>query len=111
MIDTQNISFPLTLEAFTAMQRTEMGREINETEMEIFSDIVEGANAAYEAATKGDFQAVVILLEALNSVPVCSDCVRHIVALWRAWVLLGCKHGSKILKATIEHPGGLEEMQ
>lgn len=105
MIDPKNVSFPLTVEAFTALQQAELGREIDPREKEFFAGIVEVSNEAYEAAAQGDAETVQGILDAINTAPVHSQYTRHIAAMYRGWVLLGCSRGMELLNAIIGDDG------
>lgn len=102
MINTDNVSFPITLETFTALQRAETDRDFSATELEIFGYIVELANGAYTAAAQGDVETVQVILDAIKEAPKNYDYTRHVAALFRGWVLLGCQRGTEQLKAAID---------
>ena len=102
MVDPKNVSFPITGESLATLQRTQMGRELTAAEVEMFADIAEMANEAYEAAAHGDADTVQNILEAINSVPAPDNYTRHVAALCRGWVLLGCQRGAERLKAAID---------
>ena len=102
MLNPKNVRFPITGEELAAMQREHLGRDLDPVEVEMFSEIVQMANEAYEAATKGDVETVQAILCAINSVPVADNLSRHVAALCRGWVLLGCQKGTEELKAAID---------
>lgn len=102
MVNAGNASFPLTLEAFAALQRENLGRELTKDELEFFAEIVDMANETYKAATRGDAETVAEILASLNSVPVSDAYTQHLAALCRGWVLLGCSRGAERLKAAID---------
>lgn len=93
MVDIEKISFPLTIDAFTSMQRAQVGREISEVEKEFFAEVVDMANEAYEAAARGDAETVQALLDAIDSASGKVALTQSLAALCRAWVLLGCRKG------------------
>ena len=103
MINPDNISFPITLEAFTALQRAEIDRDFNAAELEIFGYIVELANGAYTAAAKGDVETVRVILDAVKEAPINRDYTRRVAALFRGWVRLGCQKGAEKLKTVIDN--------
>lgn len=100
MIDTQNILFPLTVEAFTAMQRAEMGREPSRSERELFSEIVDMANSAYVAGCIGDHNTIVGMIEIVNASFGTDPAGQHPAALCRGWILLGFRRGLEMLDST-----------
>lgn len=102
MLNPKNVRFPITGEELAAMQRAHLGRELDPVEVEMFSEIAKMANEAFEAATKGDADTVQAILCAINSVPVADNLSRHVAALCRGWVLLGCQKGTEELKAAID---------
>lgn len=102
MIDPKRITFPITGEALAALQQAELGRALRPSELELFSDIADMANEAYEAAAHGDTETVQDILNAINTAPVPDPYTRHLAALCRGWVLLGCQRGMEILKAAID---------
>lgn len=102
MVNTDNVSFPITIEEFTALQRAEMGREPSKMEKEFFAEIVGLANDSFNAAAHGDADTVQDILSAINAVPTPTDYEHHLSALCRGWVLLGCLRGMEILKAAID---------
>lgn len=102
MVNAENVSFPVTVDRFVALQHAELGRDFTATELELFTDIVEMANASYNAACRGDVDAVQGLLDAIDSADTDEPYTRHLAALCRGWVLLGCRRGAEQLKATID---------
>ena len=102
MVNIEHVSFPVTLEAFTALQVAEIRREPTATELELFQDVVNMANEAFQAAAQGDAETVQALLDTINHVPPLDEDTRHVAALCRGWVLLGCNRGMEILKAAID---------
>lgn len=101
MFNTESVSFPVTLEVFTALQVAEIRREPTATELELFQDIVDMANEAFKAAAQGEVETVQALLDAINHDSPTDEYARHVAALCRGWVLLGCNRGMKILKSAI----------
>lgn len=102
MVNIDNVSFPITAKQLAELQRAEVGRELTPMEREMFAEIADMANEAYEAATRGDAETVQGILDAINHVPVPDDYTRHVAALCRGWVLLGCQRGADQLKAAID---------
>jgi len=78
------------------------GHVLSLGEIEMLSAVVEIANEAYYAASNGDAEQVEILLKCINSTPAYTDYERHVAALFRGWVLLGCQKGMEVLKAAID---------
>lgn len=101
MIKPENINIPITGVQLAEMQRAEVGRELAGAELEMFSDIADMANEAYEAAARGDAETVQSILNAINSIPSPDPYTCHVAALCRGWVLLGCQRGAEQLKAAI----------
>ena len=97
MVNADNVTFPVSLETFVALQRAGRDRDFTVTEMELFADIVDMANESYQAACRGDADTVQILLDAINFAPTHSPATRHVAALFRGWVLLGCRRGAEHL--------------
>ena len=102
MIDPRSVSFPISGADLAALQRVQLGRDLTAAELEMFAGIAEMANEAYQAAAHGDSDTVGSILAAVNSVPVPDDYTRHVAALCRGWVLLGCQRGAEYLKAAID---------
>lgn len=102
MLNPKNVKFPITGEALAAMQREHLGRDLLDTEREMFHEIAEMANEAYEAATRRDAETVQNILNAINATPTPDLYTRHVAALCRGWVLLGCQRGAEQLKAAID---------
>lgn len=102
MVNPENVVFPINGEELAALQRAQLGRDLTAAELEMFADIAEMANEAYQAAAHGDADTVGSILAAVNSVPVPDDYTRHVAALCRGWVLLGCQRGAECLKAAID---------
>lgn len=102
MIDAKNITFPITGKQLADLQRVAVGRDLTSAELEIFSDIADMSNEAYEAATRGDADTVASILAALNTAPAHDNYTRHLAALCRGWVLLGCQRGAERLKSAID---------
>lgn len=102
MVNVDNVSFPITGAALAELQRAEVGRELTDAEFELFAEIADMANEAYEAATRGDAETVQSILNAVNAVPVPDPYTRHVAALCRGWVLLGCQRGAERLKAAVD---------
>lgn len=102
MINPENVFFPITGEQLAELQRAEVSRELTAAELELFTQIADMANEAYEAATHGDTDTVAAILAAINTVPAPDDYTSHVAALCRGWVLLGCQRGAERLKAAID---------
>ena len=102
MVNENNITFPLTLAAFTSLQRAEICRDITATELELFTEIVGMANEAYAAACRGDADTVQALLDAINAADAAEPNAQRVAALCRGWVLLGCRRGADQLKASFD---------
>ncbi len=98
MVNADNVTFPVSLETFVALQRAEMGRDFTATEMELFTDIVDMANESYKAACDGDADTVQVLLDAINSADTDDPYTRHVAGLCRGWVLLGVPERSRTIK-------------
>lgn len=102
MVSPENVFFPITAEQLAELQQAELNRELWPTERELFAEIADMANEAYEAAAHGDAETVQGLLDAINHVPAPDDYARHVAALCRGWVLLGCSSGMEQLKKAID---------
>ena len=102
MLNPQNVSFPITGVALADMQQAQLGREVTAAELEMFSDIADMANEAYKAATRGDAETVADILAAIDKATTPDDYTRHVAALCRGWVLLGCQKGMEVLKSAID---------
>lgn len=103
MVYADNITFPVTLDAFIEFQRAGRNRDFTATEMELFTGIVDMANESYQAACRGDADTVQRLLDDINSAPTHSTATRHVAAIFRGWVLLGCQRGAEQLKMLIDN--------
>ncbi len=103
MVNADNVTFPVSLETFVALQRAEMDRDFTATEMELFTDIVDMANESYKAACDGDADTVQVLLDTINSADTDDPYTRHVAGLCRGWVLLGCRRGAEQLKMLIDN--------
>lgn len=99
-----DMTFPVTLEAFTARQRAQLGRELTGTEMELFREIVDMTNEAYAAACVGDVETVEDILQAITQATGPDAYTRHVAALCRGWVLVGAAKGADILRASFDGP-------
>lgn len=102
MLNPDNITFPITGKQLAELQQTELGRELRPAELEMFSDIANMANEAYEAAARGDAETVQSILNAINAATAPDPYTRHLAALCRGWVLLGFQRGAERLKTTID---------
>lgn len=102
--ETGDMAFPVTLEAFTARQRAQLGRDFSCAEMKLFQEIVDMSNEAYEAAAKGDVDAVAAILKALITTPATDPYTRHVIALCRGWVIAGAAWGADVLRASFDGP-------
>lgn len=102
MVNADNVSFPITGKLLADLQQAEVGRELTAGEIKMFSDIANMANEAYKAATCGDAETVQSILDTINATPANDPYTRHVSALCRGWVLLGCQRGTERLKATID---------
>ena len=102
MVNESNITFPLTLAAYTSLQRAEICRDITATELELFAEIVDMANEAYAAACRGDADTVQALLDAIAAADAAEPNSQRVAALCRGWVLLGCRRGADQLKASFD---------
>lgn len=102
MVNPENVVFPITGEELAALQRAQLGRALTAAEKEMFADIAEMANEAYHAAAKGDADTVQNILAAINRIPAEDKFTRHVAALCRGWVLLGCQRGTERLKTAID---------
>lgn len=109
MVDTSNVTFPITGKALAALQREQVGRKLTPWELDLFFEIADMANEAYAAATVGDPDTVQRLLDDVNAIPAPDPCTRHLSALCRGWVLLGCQKGTEQLKKTIDAMNNGEE--
>lgn len=99
MVNPNKVSFPITGEQLAELQRAEVGRELTGTEREFFCEVADMANESYNAATRGDAEAVQDLLDAINAIVATDPYSLHLAALCRGWVLLGCQKGAEQLKA------------
>lgn len=102
MVNENNVTFPITLAAFTSLQRAENSRGLTATELELFAEIVDMANESYAAACKGDADTVQALLDAINAAAAAEPNAQRVAALCRGWVLLGCRKGAEQLKASFD---------
>lgn len=102
MVNENNVTFPITLAAFTALQRTKNSGAFTATELELFSEIVDMANESYAAACRGDADTVQALLDAINAAAAAEPNAQRVAALCRGWVLLGCRKGAEQLKASFD---------
>ncbi len=102
MVNPDTVVFPITGDRLAEMQRAEVGRELTAAELEFFNEIAGMANEAYEAATRGDAETVQSVLNAVNAIPALDAYTRHLTALCRGWVLLGCQKGTAQLKTAID---------
>lgn len=98
-----NIPFPLTLEVFQAYALSPQQRAcgLSPDELEMFREIVEIANQAYEAATRGDTETVQEILGAINFAGAVEPEAMRFAALYRGWALAGIQAGMKNLKDAI----------
>lgn len=104
MIEPKNVTFPITLTTFTALQKAELGRELDPAEIEFFSAVVQMANDAYTAACIGDTDVTEDLITSINHIN-CSDATtQHYAALCRGWVLLACRRGLELLASVSTMP-------
>lgn len=102
MVNPDKITFPITGKQLADLQRAEVGRELRPAELEMFADIANMANEAYEASTQGDAKTVQSILDAINAAAATAPNAYHVAALCRGWVLLGCQRGAERLKAAID---------
>lgn len=102
MVNPDKITFPITGKQLADLQRAEVGRELRPAELEMFADIANMANEAYEAATRGDAETVQSILNGINAAAAADPSAYHLAALCRGWVLLGCQKGAERLKAAID---------
>jgi len=102
MVNPENVSFPITGKQLAELQQAEVKRELTPTELELFTEVASMANEAYEAAANGDPETVQSLLDAINHASAPDDYTRHVAALCRGWVLLGCQRGAEKLKTVID---------
>ncbi|MBQ3194174.1 MAG: hypothetical protein IJB59_11495 [Oscillospiraceae bacterium] len=102
MVNPDKITFPITGKQLADLQRAEVGRELRPAELEMFADIANMANEAYEAAARGDAETVQSILDAINAAAATDPNAHHLAALCRGWVLLGCQRGAEWLKAAID---------
>ena len=102
MIHPKAITFPITGTQLAELQRAEVGRELTPMELEMFTEIADMANEAYEAAVRGDAETVQSILDAINHAATPDDYISHVAALCRGWVLLGCQKGAELLKSAID---------
>lgn len=95
----KKMSFPVTLEAFTEYQESELGRKAEDFEKEFFSAIVEMANEAFRFAAVGDLDAAADILAAVDKVAAdqpTDEAGKHLSALCRGWIVLGCRKGLEL---------------
>ena len=102
MVNPNNVSFPITGKQLADLQRAEVGRDLRPAELDMFADIANMANEAYEAATRGDAETVQNILSAINAAAASDRNFYHLAALCRGWVLLACQRGMERLKAAID---------
>lgn len=102
MIDGSTISFPVTGAALAELQAGNLGRELTTDERELFVEIADMANEAYEAATRGDADTVADILASIDKATTPDAHTRHMAALCRGWVMLGCSRGMENLKQAID---------
>lgn len=101
MVDPKTVSFPLTLEAFTALQEKDMERKVFPAELEFFEALVEMANEAYRAGCVADGDTVHQLLNTVaaldaNAEQDADSFSRHLCALCRGWILEGARRGLEL---------------
>lgn len=99
MIDPKNLTFPITLETFTALQKAEIGRDFDPAEIEFFTAVVQVANDAYTAACVGNTVVTEDLITTINRINCPDATTQHYAALCRSWVLLACRRGLELLAA------------
>ena len=102
MVNPNAVSFPITGDKIAELQSAEVRRELTPMEREMFAEIADMANEAYEAAARGDADTVAVILSAIDKATSPDDYTRHMAALCRGWVLLGCQRGMDILKDAID---------
>lgn len=101
-IKADGITFPIAAAALAELQAANLGRELRQAERELFAEIAAVANEAYEAATRGDADTVADILAAIDKATTPDDHTRHVAALCRGWVMLGCARGMENLKQAID---------
>ncbi len=95
MVDPRNITFPLSLEAFTALQEKDMERKAFPAEREFFQEVVDMANAAYRAGCVADSDTIHALLDTVAAIDIGED-TRHLCGLCRGWILEGARRGLEL---------------
>lgn len=95
MVDPKTVSFPLTLEAFTALQEKDMEREAFPAELEFFGEVVDMANTAYYAGCVANGDTIKALLAAVAAIDTGED-TRHLCGLCRGWILEGARRGLEL---------------
>lgn len=103
MNEPQNVTFPITLDTFAALQKAEIGRELDPAEIELFAVAVDMANEAYTAVCCGQPEVVKNLLDTINKaeqVTLTTQESKHYAAICRGWLLLACRHAIKKLGPT-----------
>lgn len=98
MQDYSNIKFPVTLAEFTRIQREALHRNPTADEREIYREIVDLANEAYNAAAAGDSNTVADILNAINCSAAETPAAGQVAAVSRSWVLIATKAGMDILR-------------
>lgn len=102
MIDPKKVAFPITAEAFAALQEAEIGRKLYPEEKELFTEFATLTNDVYESATRGDVTSVQKALDFVNGLPADNDTDRHLRGLCLGWVRLAVSKGAHNLKITID---------
>lgn len=94
MVDPKKAAFPLTVEAFTALQEEQLSRKAMDFECEFFALIVEMSNEAYAAGRRRDLQTARRLMLAIAEVHTDDDpYYRHLCGLCRGWIFEGFRRG------------------
>lgn len=95
----ENMSFPLTLEAFTEYQESELGRKTEDFERDFFAEIVDMANEAFRFAAVGDLDAAADIMAAVDKVAAdqpTDEAGRHLSPSVGGWIALGCRKGLEL---------------
>lgn len=96
MIDLKDATFPLDLDGFIKLQENEIKRKATPGERELFSEVVDLANAAYRAGCVADADTIQALLDTVAAVDTGEE-TRFLCGLCRGWILEGAKRGLALL--------------
>ena len=102
MLKPENISFPVSVDYFTALQEESLGREATSTEKKYFAKVCAMANGAFTYAAVGDNKSTTEILNTIDHVEgIDADkFTQHLAAVCRGWVILGIQKGSELLQSS-----------